>query len=155
MTNQAGLSRSFSEEKEEVQPKEADSGKANGDDVVQISEVKVVVQDKGKGLMVFGKSVNSPAQKSAMANDHEASCSKVADKYHQPRWCPLGLTHTQKRKLQHLPNKEKKEQEAEKPRDEHFNKYRTIVHQGKVWQAKTADQPADRSYRFFRPVRPP
>jgi len=142
MTSQAGLSRSFSEEKEEVQPKEADSGKANGDDVVQISEVKVVVQDKGKGLMVFGKSVNSPAQKSAMANDHEASSSKVADKYHQPRWCPLGLTHTQKRKLQHLPNKEKKEQEAEKPRDEHFNKYRHVVPQGKAWQLKVVNQSA-------------
>ena len=37
------------EKKEEAPPKEADSGKAKADDVVQISEVKVFVQDKGKG----------------------------------------------------------------------------------------------------------
>jgi hypothetical protein len=125
------------EKKEEAPPKEADSGKAKADDVVQIGEVKVVVQDKGKGLMVFGKSVNSPAQKSAMTNDHEASSSRVVDKYHQPRWCLLGLTLTQKRKLQCLRNKEKKQQEAEKLRNEHFNRYSPMVPQGKAWQVKT------------------
>src|SRR6185503_17476510 len=78
-----------------------------------------------------------------MANDHEASSSKsAADKYHQPRWCPSGLTYTQKRKLQRLRNKEKKEQKAEKMRDEHFNKYRPTIPQGKVWQIKTTDQPS-------------
>ena len=83
-----------------------------------------------------------------MSNDHEADISKnAADKYHQPRWCPSGLTHTQKRKLQRLCNKEKKEQEAEKMRDEHFNKYRPMIPQGKVWQVKAVDQPAG-------PVRP-
>jgi len=128
------------EKKEEVQPKEADSEKAKADDAVQIGEDKVVVQDKGKGPMAFGKSVNSPAQKSVMANDHEASSSKVADKYHQPKWCPLGLTHTQKRKLQGLRNKEKKKQEeAEKVRDEYFNKYRPMIPQGKAWQVKISD----------------
>ena len=87
-----------------------ESGKVKADDVVQISDVKVVVQDTGKRLMVFGKSVVPFVQKPVMANDHEASGSKsIADKYHQPRWCPPGLTHTQKRKLQLLRNKEKKE----------------------------------------------
>ena len=36
------------------------------------------------------------------ANDHEASTSQVKPidpKYTQPRWCPSGLTKTQKRKL--------------------------------------------------------
>ena len=91
--------------------------------------------------MVFGKSVTSPVQKPVMVNDHEAGSSKAVDKYHQPRWCLEGLTHTQKRKLQHLRNKEKREQEAEKMRDEHFNKYRPMVPQGKVWQVKVVDQP--------------
>ena len=59
--------------------------------------------------MLLCRSVDVPSQKPAMANDHEAGSSKgVADKYHQPRWCPSGLTHTQKRKLQRLRNKEKK-----------------------------------------------
>ena len=98
------------------------------------------------------------------------SRSKVADKYHQPRWCPEGLTHTHKRKLQRLRNKEKREQEAEKARDEYFNKYRPMIPQSKVWQVKTVDQPAegpveltpvtgqtcasDRSNRPEPPVRP-
>jgi len=101
-----------------------------------------------------------------MANDHEAGSSKsAADKYHQPRWCPSGLTHTQKRKLQRLRNKEKKEQEEEKKRDEDFNRYRPMFPQSKVWKAKTANQPArpvgplqptgqtDRSDRSDQPVR--
>ena len=130
----------------------------------------MVIQDKGKEPMVFGKSATSPAQDHVAANDHEASSSKVADKYHQPRWCPEGLTHTQKRKLQRLRNKEKREQEAEKTRDEHFNKYRPMIPQGKVWQAKAVDQQAvgpvrstpvtsqtgtrDRSDLSEQPVRP-
>jgi len=95
------------ERRPEVQPVE-ETEKPKADPVVQIGDIKVVMQDKGKEPMVFGKSVNSLAQQPAMANDHEASGSKVANKYHQPRWCPPGLTHTQKRKLQHLRNKEKK-----------------------------------------------
>ena len=104
----------------------------------------MVVQDKGKEPMVIDKLATSPAppvQKPFTANNHEAGGSKVADKYHQPRWCPEGLTHTQKRKLQRLHNKEKREQEAEKVRDEYFNKYRPMIPQGKVWQAKATDQP--------------
>ena len=96
---------------------EATPEKAKADTVVQISEIKVVVQDKGKEPMVIDKSATSsapPVQKPFTDNNHEAGGSKVADKYHQPRWCPEGLTHTQKRKLQRLRNKEKREQEAEK-----------------------------------------
>jgi len=134
------------EKKLEVQS-EATPEKAT---VVQIGEIKVVVQDKGKEPMVIDKSATSsapPVQKPFTANNHEAGGSKVADKYHQPHWCPEGLTHTQKRKLQRLRNKEKREQEAEKARDEYFNKYRPMIPQGKVWQVKTVDRPR-------RPVRP-
>ena len=100
------------------------------------AKADTIVQDKGKEPMVINKSATSsapPVQKPFTANNHEAGGSKVADKYHQPRWCPEGLTHTQKRKLQRLRNKEKREQEAEKARDEYFNKYRPMIPQGKVW----------------------
>ena len=133
------------EKKSEVQP-EATPEKAKADTVVQIGKIKVVVQDKGKEPMVIDKSVTSsapPIQKPFTAKNHEASGSKVLDKYHQPRWCPEGLTHTQKRKLQRLRNKEKREQEAEKARDEYFDKYRPMIPQGKVWQVKAVDQPAE------------
>ena len=88
------------EKKLEVQS-EATPEKAKADTVVQIREIKVVVQDKGKEPMVIDKSATSstPVQQPFTANNHEAGGSKVADKYHQPRWYPEGLTHTQKRKL--------------------------------------------------------
>ena len=50
----------------------------------------------------------------------EPDCSKEAEKdmkqennYSQPRWCPLGLSHTQKRRLQRMRKKESMEQQAE------------------------------------------
>ena len=48
------------------------------------------------------------------------SCSKEGEKdvnkdskYLQPRWCPSGLSHTQKKRLQHLCDEEKMEQQVE------------------------------------------
>jgi hypothetical protein len=100
-------------EKKELKPT-VDTKKLKADAVVQISDIKVATKHAGKGPMVVEKSVDAPAQRTVMANDQEAgsSSSSAADKYHQHRWCPPGLTHTQKRKLQCLRNKEKKEQET-------------------------------------------
>jgi len=97
------------ERKEELKPT-VDAEKLKADAVVQIDGVKVAIKDAGKGPMIFEKSVDTLVQRPVVANDHEVGSSNSAvDKYHQPRWCPPGLTHTQKRKLQHLRNKEKKE----------------------------------------------
>ena len=82
---------------------QVDSGKTTTDDVVKIGDVNVVVKDVGKKPMVFGKSAQTDPQKLVLANDHEASSSSSsANKYHQPRWCPSGLSHSQKRRLQRL-----------------------------------------------------
>ena len=85
------------------------------------------------------------SQKLVLANDHEASSSNLRDqdkeKYFQPRWCPLGLTHTQKRRLQRLRRQEQKEKEAEKLRDEIFDECRPRFPQGKMWRVKAVDQP--------------
>ena len=50
----------------------------------------------------------------------ETNCSKESEKsikqdskYLQPRWCPSGLSRTQKRRLQRLRNQEKMEQQVE------------------------------------------
>jgi hypothetical protein len=58
--------------------------------------------------MVFGESANK--------NKIEDTASiKIADpKYSMSRWCPAGLTRSQKRKLQRLRAKESQEKEAEK-----------------------------------------
>ena len=157
-------------ERKEEQKLVADSEKLKADFVVQIGEIKVPIKDTGKKPMDIDASVDVTSQKPVMTNDHEAGSSQsAADKYHQPRWRPAGLTRTQKRKLQRLRNKEKKEQEEEKLRDEDFNRYRTMFPQGKVWKVKAADQPdrpveppqttgqtgqEDRSDRSDQPVRP-
>ena len=116
---------------EDVQPMQVESGKTTTNDVVKIGDVNVVVKDVGKKPMVFNKSAQNDSQKRVLANDHEASSSGLANKYHQPRWCPPGLSHSQKRRLQRLRHQEQKEQEAEKLRDERFNEYRPMVPQGK------------------------
>jgi hypothetical protein len=43
--------------------------------------------------------------------DHGASNNSLASEYVQSRWCPPGLSHTQKRRLQRLQNQKNKEKE--------------------------------------------
>ena len=131
------------EKKDEFVPMQVDSEKAPVK-IVQAEDRKGKAQDAQEGLVIIEKPVNV-SQKFVLANDHEASSSNPQnqdkEKYFQPRWCPPGLTHTQKRRLQRLRRQEQKEKETEKLRDEHFKKYRPRIPQGKVWQVKTTDQP--------------
>ena len=124
------------EKKDEPEPMQVDSGKAPVTNVVQVEDGKDKIQDAQKGPMIIEKSVDV-SQKLVLANDHEASSSNLKgrdkEKYFQPRWCPPGLTHTQKRRLQRLRRQEQKEKEAEKLRDEHFKKYKPRIPQGKMW----------------------
>ena len=130
---------------------------------------KEKLKNAQEGPPIVKKLVNV-SQKLVLANDHEASSSSLKDqdkeKNFQPRWCPPGLTHTQKRRLQRLRREEQKEKEAEKLRVEQFDKYRPRIPQGKVWQVKAADQPTgpigplqptgvpDRSDCSEQPIRP-
>jgi hypothetical protein len=77
-------------------------------DIIKIGTTDVVIQENNEGAMIFGESANT--------NKTEDTTSiKIADpKYSMPRWCPSGLTRSQKRKLQHLRAKENQEKEAEK-----------------------------------------
>jgi len=52
--------------------------------------------------------------------EKDLNCSKEGEKdvkenskYLQPRWCPSGLSHTQKRRLQHLRKQESMEQQVD------------------------------------------
>jgi hypothetical protein len=96
-------------------------------EVIKIGNNDVVMGDCFKGsIIVCGPAQaqvgNSYGPSQPGANDHEANSSKPDPKYHQPRWCLGGLTHTQKRKLQWMHAREKKEQELERQRYEFFNK---------------------------------
>jgi len=156
------------EKKEHVQST-VDSEKIKPDAVVQIGNIKVDVNEAGTRPMVLGKSVDTSVERPIMADDHEASSSITTSKYFQPRWCPSGLTGTQKRKLQRLRCQKKKGHEDEKLKAGQLKKCRPIIPQSKVWRVKSADQPAgpvgpplptgltgiaDRSDRPDQPVRP-
>jgi hypothetical protein len=77
-------------------------------DVIKIGTTDVVVQQNNEGPMIFGESANTNKKEGTTVD-------KTADpKYSMPRWCPSGLTRSQKRKLQRLRAKENQEKEAEK-----------------------------------------
>jgi hypothetical protein len=151
-----------------------DPERTTGLDIIQIGMMNVPIEGSGKRPIVLNNQVVTPTQKGSVAtNDHEASRSKSRPECFLPRWCPPGLTHTQRRKLQRLSLREKREKELEKKRDEDFNRYRPMVPQGKEWRVKTVPQteavkppegaveppeavrPADQAVRPGSPETPP
>jgi hypothetical protein len=60
----------------------------------------VVIQEDNKGPMIFGESANTTKK------EDTATIKTTDPKYSMPRWCPAGLTRSQKRKLQCLRAKE-------------------------------------------------
>jgi hypothetical protein len=73
-------------------------------EVIKIGNNDVVMGDCFKGPDIINGSTqaqvdNNSRSSQPRANDHKARSSKMDPKYHQPRWCPGGLTHTQKRKF--------------------------------------------------------
>jgi hypothetical protein len=134
-------------QKEQVQRMDIDPERTTNQDVIKIGSMDVPIGEDSKIPIVSNnKVVTSNPGVFVAANDHEASGSGSNSKYFLLRWCPLGLTHTQRRKLQCLRFQEKREKEIEKQRDETFNQYKPMVPQGKEWIVKTGSQPS--------PVRP-
>jgi hypothetical protein len=120
---------------------DGDPERTTSQDIIQIGTMDVPVEKDSKRPVVLNNQVGTFAQKGSVAtSDHEASGSGFNSKYFLPRWCPPGLTHTQRRKLQCLGLREKKEKELEEQRDTIFNSYRPMVPQWKEWRAKTTPQ---------------
>jgi hypothetical protein len=95
-------------QREEVQKMEVDPERTTGQDIIHIGSMDVPIGEDGKRLIVpNNKGVTSTPE--VAGNDHEASGSSSDSKYFLPRWCPPGLTHTQRRKLQRLRFQEKRE----------------------------------------------
>jgi hypothetical protein len=77
-------------------------------DIIKIGTADVVIQKESEGSMIFGESANTNKTEDTVV-------FKIADpKYSMPRWCPAGLTRSQKQKLQRLRAKENQEKEAGK-----------------------------------------
>jgi hypothetical protein len=118
-------------QKEEVQKMEVDPERTTGQNIIQIGSMDVPNGEDAKRPIVPNNKVLTSSPEVVAANDHEASGSSSDSKYFLPRWCPPGLTRTQRRNLQSLRFQEKREKESEKQRDEVFNQYRPMVSQGK------------------------
>jgi hypothetical protein len=113
---------------EKVEEMDVDPERTTSQDIIQIGTMVVPVEKDSKRPVVLNNQVGTSAQKESVAtSDHEASGSGSNSKYFLPRWCPPGLTHTQRRKLQRLRLREKKEKELEEHRDKIFNSYRPMV----------------------------
>jgi hypothetical protein len=77
-------------------------------DITKIGTADVVIQKESEGPMIIDESANTTKKE-------DTTTIKTADpKYSMPRWCPTGLTRSQKRKLQRLRAKESQDKEAEK-----------------------------------------
>jgi hypothetical protein len=82
--------------------------KNNKKDIIKIGTTDVIIQEDNEGTMIFGELAN-------ITKKEDTTTIKTADpKYSMPRWCPAGLTRSQKRKLQRLRAKENQEKETEK-----------------------------------------
>jgi hypothetical protein len=59
-------------------------------DIIKIGIADVIIQENNEGPMIFDESANTTKKEDTVT-------IKTADpKYSMPRWCPLGLTRSQK-----------------------------------------------------------
>jgi hypothetical protein len=100
----------------------------------------VKLGEEFNGLIIIDDQVDT-VMEDVVADREEEKADKVVDsKYLQPRWCPLGLTHTQKQKLQWLWLAEMREKEWEKRRDELFHRIKPMTLPKKEWRRKEGPQ---------------
>jgi hypothetical protein len=85
---------------EEVQEMDINPERTTNLDIIQIGTMNITIEGSGKRPVVSNDHVVTLTQKGSIVNDHEASGSKSRPECLLPRWCPPGLTHTQRRKLQ-------------------------------------------------------
>lgn len=80
-------------------------------DIVKIGKSFVIINSNNEGPITFGELAKANGEKDKISK----ASNKIFDpKYSMPRWCSLGLTHSQKPKLQRLREKENREKGAEK-----------------------------------------
>jgi hypothetical protein len=100
-------------------------------DIIKVGTADVVMQEDNKGPMISGESANTTKKE-------DTTTIKTTDpKYSMPRWCPAGLTRSQKRKLQCLRAKESQKKEAEKIFNDTHPQYPPPQ---KKWRPKTVEE---------------
>jgi hypothetical protein len=106
------------------------------DDVIQTSTSQVKLGKKFDGLIVIDDQVDTVMEDAAPDCKEEKTDKVVVSKYLQTRWCPPGLTHTQKCKLQCLRLVEMWEKEREKRWDKLFNEIKPVNLPKQEWKWK-------------------
>jgi hypothetical protein len=108
------------------------------DDVIQISTSQLKLSKEFDGPIIIDDQVDIAMEDAAPDRGEEKTDKVVGSKYLQPRWCPPGLTQTQKHKLQRLRLAEMRENEREKRRGELFNKIKVVTLPRQEWRKKKA-----------------
>jgi hypothetical protein len=101
------------------------------DHVIKVGTIDVVINANNEGPTNFGESTKG--KEVSMGSNNKVDNKVLDPKYSMPRWCPSGLTRSQKRKLQRLRAKENKEKEVERV----FNKTH-LEYLWKQWKPKDA-----------------
>jgi hypothetical protein len=109
-------------------------------DVIRIGTSQVKLGREFNGPIVIDDQIDTVMKDVAPDHEEEKANKIVDSKYLQPRWCPPGLTRTQKRKLQQLRLAEMREKEREKRRDELFNEIKPRTQPRQEWKRKEAPQ---------------
>jgi hypothetical protein len=100
-------------------------------DIIKIGTADVIIQENNEGLMIFGESTNTTKKEDTIA------IKTIDPKYSMPRWCPSGLTRSQKQKLQRLRAKESQEKEMEKIFNDTHTQY---LPPQKKWRPKAVEE---------------
>jgi ribosomal protein S2 len=88
--------------------------KTTTDDAIQIGTRQVKLDREFNGPIIIDDQVDTVMEHVVPDRKEEKANKLVDSKYLQPRWCPPGLTRTQKWKLQQLRLLEMREKEREK-----------------------------------------
>jgi hypothetical protein len=88
------------------------------------------------GLIVIDDQVDTIMENIAPDREEEKADKVVDSMYLQPRWCPPGLTRTQRRKLQRLWLAKMREKEREKRWDNFFNEIKLVTLSKQEWKQK-------------------
>jgi hypothetical protein len=120
------------------------------DDVIRIGTSQVKLSGEFNGLIVIDDQVDTIMENIAPDREEEKADKVVDSMYLQPRWCPPGLTRTQRRKLQRLRLAKMREKEREKRWDKLFNEIKPVTLSKQEWKQKetprsSTAEPATRS----------
>jgi hypothetical protein len=83
----------------------------NGD-VIKVGTTYVIINANNEGSDTFGESTKG--DEVVVASNDKVESKLLDPKYSMPRWCPSGLSRSQKCKVQCLREKENREKEVER-----------------------------------------